>query len=131
MDRASWLVRFEVLCGVLWLLSDGSWLMEWRTMNAICGCGAIAATTAIFFLEERCLVSMLTCSAGMSWLLLSVLWAMGDLSTPKNEMLLFAAKCFFFIALAFMAGAFAAYVRKHGSLPGLLLGRVRFLKPDR
>jgi hypothetical protein len=131
MDRAEWLVRFEVICGVFWLLSDGSWLMEWRVANMVCGYSALAAGAAILLLlllEERRLVPILTCGAGLSWLLFSVLWAMGDLAEPKSATMLFAAKCFFFITLGWMASAFIASGWA-GRTADLVLGRLRFIKP--
>lgn len=130
MQREEMLVRIEVVCGVLWMLSDGSWLMQWQIVNLVAGILAIVCAVAIFFYQERRLVPMLVCCAGTCWLLMNVLWSVGDMAEPKIESFISTAQIMFFAALFFMAAAFMASKRGQ-DISHLVLRRVRLLRDAR
>lgn len=106
MTKEDRLVRLEVACGVLWLLSDGTWLMGWQVANLISGIGAIICAAVIFSHVERKPVPLLVTSASTCWLLMNVLWSVGDMAQPKIDEFILSAQVLFFTAIACMLCAF-------------------------
>ena len=115
----------EILCVFLWFLLDGFWLMEWRTATYVFSGFAILAAIGMFFYVKRQRTIVLIACADTSWLILNILWAIGDLSHVKEATQI--AKVLFGVGILFCVIAFAS------SDPGkkmsvLVLRRLRILK---
>jgi hypothetical protein len=115
----------EILCVLFWFLLDGFWLMEWKFLTY--GFSVIAMATALlmfrYIKRERVLV-LIAC-ADTSWLLLNILWAVGDLS--KIHHALVAAKMLFVVGAMFCFLAFCA-TESSKRIHLLILSRLRILK---
>jgi hypothetical protein len=115
----------EILCVLFWFLLDGFWLLEWKFLT--CFFSVIAILTAFvmfrFIKKERVLV--LVACADTSWLILNILWAIGDFTRIPQATI--SAKIFFAIGCAFCFVAFC--VSEAGErLQFLILSRLRILK---
>jgi hypothetical protein len=115
----------EILCVFFWFLLDGFWLMEWKALTYSFSVAAIATAFLMFAYIKREKVIVLIACADTSWLILNVLWAIGDLSKVAQALL--AAKILFFVGGAFCALAFCA-TEARKRIQVLILSRLRILK---
>ena len=115
----------EIICVFFWFLLDGFWLMEWRIPTYLFSALAIAIAIWMFPYIKRNRVVILVACADFCWLVLNVLWAVGDMS--KIEPALTAAKWLFLLGGLF---CFAAFVLSdsHKRVHTLALSRLRVLK---
>lgn len=124
-DRSKTYVMLEILCVFFWFLLDGFWLLEWKILTY--GFSVIAIITAIlmFFYIKRERVVVLIACADTTWLLLNILWAVGDLSHIEGA--INTARILFFMGglLCFIA-FLSADVSKRMYV--LVLSRLRILK---
>ncbi|HUS36078.1 MAG TPA: hypothetical protein VM680_12075 [Verrucomicrobiae bacterium] len=86
---------------------------------------ALATAALMFRFIKRERVIVLVACADTSWLLLNVLWALGDLS--KVHQAIIGAKILFLLGGLFCFGAFWAS-ESHKRLHVLVLSRMRILK---
>ena len=115
----------EILCVLFWFLLDGFWLMEWKLLTYAFSVIALLTAALMFVFIKRQRVVVLIACADTSWLLLNVLWAVGDLS--KVPRALVAAKTLFLVGGLFCLLAF--YVSDSSKrLQLLILSRLRILK---
>lgn len=99
------LARFELVAGIAWFISDGSWLMLWRWPCYITGVLAVAAAIAVFFFqEERSLPAVLVAVADTSWLLFNIAWSFGEIAGAG--WLVEVGKYLFFLGAALFVAAF-------------------------
>lgn len=115
----------EIICVFFWFLLDGFWLMEWKYLTYGFSVLALATAVAMFrFIKCEKVIVLIAC-ADTTWLLLNVLWAVGDLSEIQTSII--AAKSLFLVGTLFCVLAFfAAEARKRIHL--LILSRLRILK---
>lgn len=115
----------EILCVFFWFLLDGFWLMEWKLLTYAFSVIAIATALLMFRFIKRERVIILIACADTSWLLLNILWAIGDLS--KVHEALVAAKALFLVGgfLCFLAFCASESTKR---LNLLILSRLRILK---
>lgn len=115
----------EILCVLFWFLLDGFWLMEWKLLTYGFSVLALATAFAMFrFIKKERVIVLIAC-ADTSWLILNILWAIGDLS--KVHEALVVAKILFAIAGLFCLIAFG--LSEAGErLHILVLSRLRILK---
>jgi len=115
----------EILCVFFWFLLDGFWLMEWKLLTY--GFSVIAMATALLMFQyiKRERVLVLIACADTSWLLLNILWAIGDLSKIHGALL--AAKTLFLVGGLFCFMAFCA-TESSKRIHLLILSRLRILK---
>ncbi len=115
----------EILCVFFWFLLDGFWLMEWKLMTYGFSVLAVATACLMFRYIKRERVIVLIACADTSWLVLNILWAIGDLSKVHSALL--AAKALFFVGGLFCFLAFCA-TETSRRLHVLILSRLRILK---
>jgi hypothetical protein len=115
----------EILCVFFWFLLDGFWLMEWKWLTYGFSVAAVATACLMFCFIKRERVVVLIACADTSWLLLNILWAVGDLSKVPQALL--AAKWLFLVAGIFCLVAFLA-TEAQRRLQVLILSRLRILK---
>lgn len=115
----------EILCVFFWFLLDGFWLLEWKFLTYAFSVIALATAALMFRFIKRERVIVLVACADTSWLLLNVLWAMGDLSQIQQAIL--AAKILFLVGGLFCFVAFWTS-ESHKRLNLLVLSRMRILK---
>lgn len=115
----------EIFCVFFWFLLDGFWLMEWKFLTYLFSVFAIGIALWMFWHIKRERVVILVACADSSWLLLNVLWAVGDMS--KIEPALTAAKWLFLAGGLFCFAAFISS-ESHKRFQALALSRVRILK---
>ena len=115
----------EIICVFFWFLLDGFWLMEWKFPTYLFSALAIGIAIWMFGCIKRDRVVILVASADFSWLLLNVLWAVGDLS--KIDPAITAAKWLFLLGgiLCFIAFVISD---SHKRVHTLALSRLRVLK---
>ena len=126
-DREKKLAFFETTCVVFWILLDGFWLMQWEFVTYFTSTLAIAAAIPIFFYLEKKTIAYLVCCADSCWLIMNILWAMGDFPDPDIEWCLTASKVLFGVAMLFFVIAFFISETKRVVL-NLLLRRLRILR---
>lgn len=115
----------EILCVFFWFLLDGFWLMEWKVLTYLFSVIAIGTALLMFrFIRHEKVIVLIAC-ADTSWLILNVLWAIGDLS--KVHPALVAAKALFLVGGFFCFLAFCA-TEARKRLHVLILSRLRILK---
>jgi hypothetical protein len=115
----------EILCVFVWFLLDGFWLLEWKYLTYAFSVIAVATALLMFrFIKKERVIVLVAC-ADTSWLILNILWAIGDLS--KIQQALFAAKILFLIGGIFCFIAFCASEASK-RLHVLVLSRLRILK---
>ena len=115
----------EILCVFFWFLLDGFWLMEWKFLTYLFSALAIGIAVVMFRYIKRERVVVLVACADFSWLVLNVLWAVGDMS--KIEPALTAAKWLFLLGGLLCFAAFFCS-DAHKRYQALALSRVRILK---
>ncbi len=115
----------EIACVFCWFLLDGFWLLEWKLLTYAFSVIAVTFGAAMFMYIKHERVVVLVACADTTWLLLNILWAIGDLS--KLSMALYSAKVLFLVAFLFCVAAFFASEVK-SSLSSLVLSRLRILK---
>jgi hypothetical protein len=115
----------ELVCVLFWFLLDGFWLLEWKFLTY--GFSVLALATAVWmfrYIKKEKTVILIAC-ADSSWLLLNVLWAVGDLSQIEPAIII--AKALFLVGGLFCLAAFlATEARKR--LHVLILSRLRILR---
>jgi hypothetical protein len=115
----------EILCVFFWFLLDGFWLMEWKLLTYAFSVIALATAFLMFrFIKKERVIILIAC-ADTSWLLLNVLWAVGDLSKVHNALVV--AKALFLVGGLFCILAFCAS-ESTKRLQLLILSRLRILK---
>jgi hypothetical protein len=115
----------EILCVFFWFLLDGFWLLEWKYLTYAFSVIAVATAFLMFrFIKKERVIVLVAC-ADTSWLILNILWAIGDLS--KIQQALFAAKILFLVGGIFCLIAFCASEASK-RLHILVLSRLRILK---
>lgn len=115
----------EVLCVFFWFLLDGFWLLEWKFMTSFFSVIALAIAASMFCFIKRERVIILVACADTSWLLLNILWAVGDLSEIQKALI--AAKILFLVGGLLCFAAFWLS-ESHKRLGVLVLSRMRILK---
>lgn len=115
----------EILCVFFWFLLDGFWLMEWKFLTYIFSVIAIATAFLMFRFIKRERVIVLIACADTSWLMLNILWAIGDLSKVHPALLI--AKSLFLVGGLFCFWAYCA-TESNRRLHLLILSRLRILK---
>jgi hypothetical protein len=115
----------EILCVFFWFLLDGFWLLEWKFLTYFFSVIALAVAASMFCFIKRERVIILVACADTSWLLLNVLWAVGDLSEIQQT--LAAAKVLFLVGGLLCFAAFWVS-EAHKRLGVLVLSRMRILK---
>jgi len=115
----------EILCVLFWFLLDGFWLMEWKFLTYIFSVIAMVTAFVMFRFIKKERVLVLVACADTSWLILNILWAIGDLS--KIPQALGGAKIFFAIGVIFCFIAFC-FSEAGERLQFLILSRLRILK---
>ena len=115
----------EIICVFFWFLLDGFWLMEWKFLTYLFSALAIGIAVWMFGCIKRDRVVVLVACADFSWLLLNVLWAVGDLS--KIDPALTAAKWLFLLGGLLCFFAFVVS-DSHKRVHTLALSRLRVLK---
>ena len=113
----------EIICVFFWFLLDGFWLMEWKFPTYLFSVLAIAI--AMFRYIKRDRVVILVACADFSWLVLNVLWAVGDMS--KIDPAITAAKWLFLLGGILCFAAFLVS-DSHKRVHTLALSRLRVLK---
>ena len=108
-----------------WFLLDGFWLLEWKFLTYLFSVIAIATAFLMFrFIKKERVIVLVAC-ADTSWLLLNVLWAVGDLSQVQQALI--AAKILFLVGGLFCLCAFWSS-ESSKRLHVLILSRMRILK---
>jgi hypothetical protein len=115
----------EICCVLFWFLLDGFWLLEWKNLTYAFSVLAVLVAIAMFFFIKRERVIVLIACADTSWLVLNILWAMGDLSHLKPA--LAWAKILFGVGFGFCVLAFAVSGQAE-KLSVLVLSRLRIIK---
>jgi hypothetical protein len=115
----------EILCVFFWFLLDGFWLLEWKYLTYGFSVIALATAALMFRFIKRERVIVLIACADTSWLLLNVLWALGDMS--KLQQAIVAAKILFIVGGLLCFVAFWVS-ESHKRLHVLVLSRMRILK---
>lgn len=126
-EREKKLALFETTCVVFWLLLDGFWLMQWHFLTYFSSAIAVIAGICIFFYVEKRVVPILIACADSSWLVMNILWAVGDLPDPDIVWCLTLSKIFFGLAVLFFVIAFFKSEAKTRTV-NLLLRRLRLLR---
>jgi hypothetical protein len=124
-SRARVYTILEILCVLFWFLLDGFWLLEWKILTYAFSVIAIATAFLMFRYIKKERVIVLVACADTSWLVLNILWAIGDLSKIHAALLL--AKAFFLVGGIFCVVAFCASEASK-RLHVLILSRLRILK---
>jgi hypothetical protein len=115
----------EILCVLFWFLLDGFWLLEWKFLTYFFSVIAFLTAFVMFRFIKKERVLVLVACADTSWLILNILWAIGDFT--KIPQATIAAKIFFAVGCAFCFVAF--FVSEAGErLQFLILSRLRILK---
>jgi hypothetical protein len=115
----------ELLCVFFWFLLDGFWLLEWKFLTYAFSVVAIVTAFLMFWFIKKERVIVLVACADTCWLILNILWAVGDLS--KIPQALLTAKIFFVIGGIFCFAAFCVSEARE-RLHFLVLSRLRILK---
>ena len=115
----------EIVCVFFWFLLDGFWLLEWKALTYGFSALALATAAAMFVFIKRERVVVLIACADTCWLLLNVLWAVGDLSQIQQAIV--AAKILFVVGGLLCFCAFWS-ADAHKRLHVLILSRMRILK---
>ena len=115
----------EIVCVFFWFLLDGFWLMEWKFLTYLFSALAIATAIPMFWFIKRDRVVVLVACADFCWLVLNVLWAVGDIS--KIDPAITAAKWLFLLGGLFCFAAFFCS-DSHRRVHTLALSRLRVLK---
>ena len=118
-------IFLEILCVFFWFLLDGFWLLEWKFLTYLFSGVALATAVLMFRFIQRERIVILVACADTSWLLLNVLWALGDLSQIQQAIL--AAKILFLVGGLFCFVALWAS-ESHKRLHVLALSRMRIIK---
>lgn len=96
--------RLEMVCGLAWFVSDGSWLMLWHWSCYLAGAIAVVTAIGVFFYQDRSLPAFLVCCGDTSWLFFNIAWSVGDLASINWCLTL--AKMLFFLGGLFFLAAF-------------------------
>lgn len=124
-NQESIYTALEILCVFCWFVLDGFWLLNWIVPTYVFSAFSILVALAMFrFVKRERMIVLIAC-ADSSWLLMNILWAIGDLS--HVSVALTAAKSFFWIGFAICGVAFGS--SSHGKrFSALVLSRLRILK---
>jgi len=117
--------KLEILCVFFWFLLDGFWLLEWKLMTYAFSVFALVTAGLMFKFIKRERTIVLVACADTSWLLLNVLWAIGDLN--KIPVALYSAKALFPVGGILCLAAFCT-TEASRKLQVLILSRLRILK---
>jgi hypothetical protein len=113
--------RLEVLCVFFWFLLDGFWLMEWQTLTYVFSALALATGLLMLKYVERKTVVILVTGADLSWLIVNIMWAIGDLGHRHDFITL--AKWGFLVGGLFCAAAISC----SDAHQAITLSRIRIL----
>lgn len=87
-DRESNLMFYETLGTIFWLLVDFCWIMEFKALLAIFTIPAIISLSLVFKYTEKSVTIFAANVAMLSWLFMSILWAIGDLWSVPGAVIL-------------------------------------------